>query len=71
MTWGSRARRRQDKCAHETRSRVLAAGVERTACGKCGHVSFAFIDGSRETTYREWFAREADERAEHSNSERA
>lgn len=54
------AHARQDRCTHPERITVTATGVTRSACERCGHLSFAFVDGLGGRVDRAMFARQID-----------
>jgi hypothetical protein len=59
-----RARPRTGQCSHESTLSVAAAGVERSICENCGHISVAFLSEMSGPVYRSRFARPADEAAD-------
>jgi hypothetical protein len=59
-----RARPRTGQCLHDSALSVAAAGVERSICENCGHISVAFITEMSGPVYRSRFARPADEAVE-------
>lgn len=56
-----RPRTRPAECAHETCLTITAAGVERSICETCGHISVRFLSELSGPVTREHFARPADE----------
>ena len=54
-------RARPERCAHVSRISVIVAGLERTVCDTCGHVSFASSGELTGAVERRRFARPADE----------
>jgi len=62
-----RAKSRQERCAHHQTVTVRAAGMERTVCEKCGHISFSFTADLTEEIERGRFSRHIDdlEKVEH------
>jgi hypothetical protein len=58
------ARPRGGHCLHETTLSVAAAGVERSICESCGHISVVFLTELSGPVYRKRFARPADEAAD-------
>jgi hypothetical protein len=59
-----RARPRSGQCLHESNLSVAAAGVERSICENCGHISVVFLTEMSGPVYRRKFARPADEAAD-------
>lgn len=55
-----RPRIRSGQCPHEVRLAVTAAGVERSICETCGHISVQFVSEMSGPVTREHFARPAD-----------
>lgn len=58
-----RHRARPGECAHRTVLTVAAAGVERSICETCGHISVSFPSRVAGPVTRRHFARPADEAA--------
>lgn len=58
-----RHRIRPGECAHDSVLTVSAAGVERTICETCGHISVNFPSKLSGPATRRHFARPADEAA--------
>lgn len=56
-----KSRTRPRECAHDTTLAVLAAGVERSICEICGHISVRFVARVTGPVTRNHFARPADE----------
>lgn len=54
-------RARPERCAHVSRVSVIVAGIERTVCDACGHVSFASLGELTGEVERRRFARPADD----------
>lgn len=59
-----RQRPRLGECAHDTALSVVAAGVERSICETCGHISVRFLTEMEGPIFRNRFARPADLAAE-------
>lgn len=59
-----RPRARSGPCAHDTMLSVTAAGVERSICETCGHISVTFVTQLSGPIYRSRFSRPADGAAE-------
>lgn len=59
-----RPRTRPGECLHETALSVTAAGVERSICETCGHISVRFLNEMEGPIFRNRFARPADVAAE-------
>ena len=57
-------RSRPGQCSHEANLSVTAAGVKRSICETCGHISVRFLTEMSGPIYRRRFARPADEAAE-------
>jgi len=57
-------RTRPGGCLHESALSVTAAGVERSICETCGHVSVRFVSAITGPVYRDLFSRPADQAAE-------
>lgn len=55
--WGKLARA---ECEHPRTVIVHNAGIERTVCESCGHVSFTRLDGLAGSADRRQFEREVD-----------
>lgn len=62
MTWRHQARRASHGCGHDTTETHRVAGVERSVCPSCGHVSFDLQPLEDREIERERFARPADGR---------
>ena len=54
-------RARPEGCAHVSKISVIVAGLERTVCDACGHVSFAHSGELTGELDRRRFARPADD----------
>jgi hypothetical protein len=54
-------RPRPRQCLHETTISVTAAGVQRSICETCGHISVRFLTEMSGPVYRSRFARPADD----------
>lgn len=59
-----RPRPRPGACLHETSLSVTAAGVRRSICETCGHISVRFVTELSGPVYRNLFSRPADEAVE-------
>jgi hypothetical protein len=53
-------RTRPGECRHDTTLAVTAAGVERSICETCGHISVRFLSEVEGPIFRSRFARPAD-----------
>lgn len=60
MTWRPQARRASDTCGHTATETHRVAGVVRSVCSSCGHVSFDLDPLEDREIDRERFARPAD-----------
>ena len=49
-----------DVCSHKSTVSVRSAGMERTVCETCGHLSFVFLDDVPESIDRGNFSRRTD-----------
>lgn len=56
-----RSKTRPRECPHEAALAILAAGVERSICETCGHISVSFVARVSGPVSRDHFARPADE----------
>lgn len=65
MSWGFNNRGNVATCPHSNTVKVSTAGLERTVCEFCGHVSVAFTSDSTSVIDRDSFARPADETSAH------
>lgn len=64
MELALRPRARSGQCAHDTTLSVTAAGVHRSICETCGHISVRFVSEASGPVYRSRFSRPADEGSE-------
>lgn len=55
-----RQRARTGPCAHDNELSVTAAGVHRSICEECGHISVRFVSEVSGPIYRSRFSRPAD-----------
>ena len=59
-----RSRPRAGQCLHETTLAIAAAGVQRSICETCGHISVRFLSEMEGPIFRNRFARPADQAVE-------
>lgn len=53
-------RPKRSGCSHPRSISVRSAGLERSVCERCGHMSFVFLEESSGNVDREKFARAID-----------
>lgn len=58
---GTKSRVNQANCTHTTTITISAAGMERSICEACGHVSFDYQPKLSKSIDRDRFARTVDE----------